>query len=311
MKSIDFRCNVILLVASLALMSSGCASQKRASSGASRTSVVAEPQVSRFGTIAFAEETGPASFGFQKAKGKLGTVKEAVWDSAALGLSGPGAGVIVTGCVLTDEFGCGNSGADPFFVAAVAGVAGGATAIGAALAGPYVGLEGLIRSLKSVSPAELLEREAALTNALNQMAAQHSFRDVLQQVGAERICGGFLPKGHMGPSQRVATAAADAILEVRVEDLRLERAGSSEASYFLHIKTHARLLRVTDSTICYDQHAEYRSGTALFLDWTLQGAIQGVAETGYKALASYYVDQLLAKSETKSLGSVSPRRPVI
>jgi hypothetical protein len=172
-----------------------------------------------------------------------------------------------------------------------------------------VGLQGLIRSLKSVSPAELREREAALTNALNQMAAQQSFRDALLRVGAERIFGGFLSKERTSPSQRGAMAAADAILEVRVEDLRLERAGSSEASYLLHIKTHARLLRVADGTICFEQHAEYRSGTSLFLDWTLQGAIQGVAETGYKALARYYVDQLLARSETKSIGHFSPRQP--
>ena len=83
---------------------------------------------------------------------------------------------------------------------------------------------------------------------------------------------------YKNPSEKRATEAADVTLETHVDDLRLERAGSSEGSYFLRIKTHARLVRVADGAICFEQSAEYRSGTALFLDWTLQGAIQGVAD---------------------------------
>ncbi len=44
--------------------------------------------------------------------------------------------------------------------------------IGVALAGPVVGAEGLVRSLKKVSPQELAEREGALTNALGEMASE-------------------------------------------------------------------------------------------------------------------------------------------
>jgi hypothetical protein len=101
----------------------------------------------------------PASFSFQKAKGKRGSAKEAILDSAELGLSGPGAGVIASGAVLS-EMVCEQTQADPYFAAAVVGVVGGVTAVGAALAGPVVGAEGLIRSLKSVSAAELADREA-------------------------------------------------------------------------------------------------------------------------------------------------------
>jgi len=247
-----------------------------------------EPQVSRFGTVALAEEAAPASFSFQKAKGKLGSVREAILDSAELGLSGPGAGVIATGCVLS-EMGRADSECAVVIYAAAAGVVGGVTAIGAALVGPVVGAEGLIRSLKTVSPAELAEREAALTNAMSEMATQQPFRAAVLKTGVERIRGGFLSP----VSEKHATAAGDVTLETRVDDLRLERAGSSEGSYFLRIKTHARLVRVADGAICFEQSAEYRSGTALFLDWTLQGAIQGVAETGYRALARYYINQLL------------------
>lgn len=161
------------------------------------------------------------------------------------------------------------------------GVVGGATAVGAALAGPVVGAEGLVRSLKSVSLAELAERERALTNALSQMATQQPFRAALTQTAAEKIRGGF-------------SSPADAVLNVRVDDLRLERAGSSEGSYFLRIRTHARLIRAADGTVCFERSAEYRSGKCLFLDWTTHGAVESVAETGYQTLSRYYIDQLVA-----------------
>jgi hypothetical protein len=296
----------VLGVVGLALLLSGCATHRGAISKSSGDSGFAEPQVSRFGTVVVAEEAGPASFSFQKAKGKLGTVKEAILDSAELGLSGPGAGLIVTGCVLSEGMRSADSEYAVAFYAAAAGVAGGVTGIGAALAGPVVGAEGLIRSLKRVGPAELAEREAALTDALSQMAEQEPFRGALLQSGAQRIRGGFISSDPKNPSEKTSTGAPDAMLEARVDDLRLERAGSDEGSYFLRIKTHARLVRVADGATCFEQRAEYRSGTALFLDWTLQGAIQGVAETGYQALARYYIDQLLiGSSDHANTSSVS------
>jgi hypothetical protein len=273
------------------LLVSGCSTHRGAITKPYGGPGFAEVQDSRFGTIAIREESGPASFSFQKAKGRLGSAKEAILDSAELGLSGPGAGVIVTGCVLSDGIDTAQTECDAVFYAAVAGVAGGATAIGAALAGPVVGAEGLIRSLKSVNPAELAEREATLNNALSEMAEQHSFRDALLQTGAQNSRGGLLAADLNNPSGKTATA--DAILEARVDDLRLERAGSGEGSYVLRIKTHARLVRLADGAVCLEQRAEYRSGRALFLDWTLQSALQGVAETGYRALARYYIDKLV------------------
>jgi hypothetical protein len=187
---------------------------------------------------------------------------------------------------------------DPEGAVIFAGVAGGAALVGAALAGPVVGARGLILSMERVSPAELADREAALTRALSQMAAQDSFHDALLETGTERIRGRMF---WTQPENGTETNTADAILEATVDDLRLERAGTSEGSYFLRIKTHARLVRVADGGVCFEQRAEYRSDQALFLDWTLQGAIQGVAQTGYRALAQYYISQLAA-------GSGEPRK---
>src|SRR5260370_231252 len=85
----------------LALLLSGCATQQGTNSTSSINSGYTEPQACRFGTVAIAEGLGPATFSFQKAKGRLGSAKQAILDSAELGLSGPGAGVIAAGCVLS------------------------------------------------------------------------------------------------------------------------------------------------------------------------------------------------------------------
>lgn len=290
---------VVLGFAGLTVLSSGCAADKGALTSASAGGSSTEAQVCQFGTVALAEEFTPATFSFQRAKGKRGTVKQAFIDSAELGLSGPGAGVIVTGEAL-EALGSVHSvhseGAAYILVAA-AGAAGGVTAVGAALVGPVVGAEELYLSMKKVSREELAQREIALTNALYQMADQRAFQDALVEIGVERIRGGLhATERHTGSLTNIA-AGADAVLVAHVDELRLERAGSSEATYFLRIKTHARLVRVADGAICFEKSAEYRSGKALFLDWTQQGGVESVAETGYHALARYYVEQLVRGAE--------------
>src|SRR3974390_117825 len=108
---------LVLGFAGLAFLFSGCATHRDAHSKSAGGPSFAEPQLSRFGTVAFAEESCPASISFQKAKGKKGSVREAIWDSAELGLSSPGAGVIVAGEMLTDTE-CGRMGGDPIGEAA-------------------------------------------------------------------------------------------------------------------------------------------------------------------------------------------------
>ncbi|MGH7968847.1 MAG: hypothetical protein ACREIC_08995, partial [Limisphaerales bacterium] len=278
--------------AGTAFLVSGCSTQPHTPSISSNFADIAAARVSRLGTISLADDYRSATFSLQKAKGKLSSARQAIADSAELGLSGPGAGVLVAGALtgaLSSDWSPGEAQGDPVFYAAFAGAAGGVAAVGAMLVGPAVGAEGLIRSLRSVSPAELAQREAALTNALSQIARQQAFRGALLETGAERIPGRLTSFDRKKGSQR---SNADVILEARVDDLRLERAGLGEGSYRQRIRTHARVLRATDGEICFERSAEYRSDTALFLDWTLEGAVEAVAETGYRALARYYVGLL-------------------
>ena len=111
----------------------------------------------------------------------------------------------------------------------------------------------------------------------------------------------------MGPP--LLSRDADSILHARVEELHLDRTGSGDASYALHIKVRVRLVRARDDAVLYDQSAEFRSGTCLFLDWTLPGAFQGVAETGYRQLADRIVDRLLATTDKPLLVGAGFKKP--
>jgi hypothetical protein len=289
------RCILLSCLSSSLLLFSGCATHHEGVSNPAAFSELSQPRAAyHFTRIALEEDPTPAKFSFQKAKGKLGSARQAILDSAEMGLSGPGAGVIATGKVLTlDGTSCQVD--DPIFFAAAAGAVGGATLVGASLAGPVVGTEGLIRSFKHISPAELASREIVLSNALSHAASQQSFRAALLESASDKADSGdwLIPQANNVSQNELRTRThADAVLEARIDELRLERARGGEDSYFLRIKTHARLVRTSDHAVCCDFQAEYRSGTALFLDWTWQGAVQSVAETGFHALAQYYVARL-------------------
>jgi len=100
----------------------------------------------------------------------------------------------------------------------------------------------------------------------------------------------------------------DTVLLARVEELRLEKVGAGDTSFALRIKVRTRLVRMSDGAVLYDQPAEYRSGTCLFLDWTLHNAFQSVADTGYRALAEQIAAQILSTSATPLLAGAGYKR---
>jgi hypothetical protein len=269
----------------VAALLAGCAHPQHTVSAARQTRAAQIPALDH---IILADHQNQALYSFQKGKGKLGSARDAFLDSAKMGLSAPGAGVIATGEFLS--VGSAGCTGDPEFYGMLAGAVGSVTLVGAALAGPVVGTTELIRSFKKVSPQELEQCEAALTNAMSHMAQQSSFLSALYNAGTEKNERAFQasPPHPSSPDTTPST-----VLETSVDELRLERAGTSEGSFFLRIKTHVRLVGNSDPAVVYYQGtAEYRSGESLFLDWTLNGALESVAETGYQALARYYINQL-------------------
>ena len=219
---------------------------------------------SSLSTIALAREFRPAQFGFDKADGKI----EYAWDRASA----------AAGDMLAKHTG------EPL-IDAIGGV-------GTFVLAPVAAVDGAIGARERLSPDKLSESEEKLVKAMKEMASQQRFQDWLLKAAGERCGNRLVPVEQMQPVN-AGSNPADAVLDARVEELRLERTGSSDTSYALRIKIQTRLMRVADGSVLCAQPVEYRSGKCLFLDWTLKDAFQSVADTGYQELANHIVGQLL------------------
>jgi hypothetical protein len=281
----------LLLVSGLLILLSGCAAQHTTITPTPGTLGRNKATSPQFRVAVLAGDSTPATYSFQKAKGQLGSAREGISESAEMAVTGPVKCVVVSGDILEGTIRSAPDQGWLMFGAAVSGAAAGATAVGVAVVAPAIAAKGLVRSWKTVSPRELTERAADLDEALKQVATQVRFRQLLL-ASAQEECPGRMVAMVIECKDDPPNPSVDAVLEARIDQLRLERARSDEGSYFLRIKAHARLVRRDEGGVLYEQSVEYRSGRALFLDWTEHGAVECVADTGYRALAEYFVSQL-------------------
>jgi len=245
-----------------------------------------------FQAAALVGDAMPAEYSYEPGKGKRASAKEAITDAAKFGLGGPAIAVILPGTIFVHSVQTAERYEQVAFVTGIGVVAGSIVALGAFVAGPAVAAHGIIQSLRTVSPLELAEREADLRKALKHAASQEQFHRFLlasaEEKSPDRLSAIDVDTGPAGLRRE-----ADAVLEARIEELRLERVGNTEGSYCLWITAHARLMRKVDGDLIYEQTVKFRSGRALFLDWTYAGAVEGVAQTGYRALADYLASLIL------------------
>jgi hypothetical protein len=242
----------------------GCATHQPA--GVIRGDATPLPESLRFrlGTIALAAAPEPAEVSFDKAKGRIETFGDRAGVAAARTLDTSG----VSG--------------EPI-IQAVAGAAGFVMA-------PVVALtEGILASQR-LEPDRLAICESNLLCQMNTMAAQERFQNWVSKTADEKTRRRLILVE--GTNTTASQPCAESLLETRVREMRLERTGKGDSSYALLIKALVRLSRTADGAVLYERPVEYRSGTCLFLDWTLSDSIQRVAETGYREMAERVVEQL-------------------
>src|SRR5262249_39741843 len=133
---------------------------------------------------------------------------------------------------------------------------------------PFASAVGALKGAnEKLSPEKMVQCEADLIESMPRMAEQQRFRDCFLKVAGEKT------RTQLTPAESFQyQASADppgAILETRIEELRLERTVPQGDSFALRIKSRMRLLDAPGGTVLYDQPFEYRSGASLFLDWTL------------------------------------------
>jgi hypothetical protein len=168
-----------------------------------------------------------------------------------------------------------------------------ALTVGAAAA-PFAAAQGAIRAGQNkLSPVELSQSESNLVQAMAQMAEQRHLRGQFLKIAGEQPGRRFIP-GESLAAHPEKSNPAGAVLALQVEELRLERMGSSDASFVLAVKARALILQAGDGAVLCDESFQHRSGQGLFYDWTLHGVLQSMAETAYRHLALEIFGQLFA-----------------
>ena len=242
---------------SVALLQLGHAAERPA--GITRSGAPASEQLWLApGTIVVTAPDAPASFGFDQAKsGQIESAKERMQELAHDALALP---------------------ALPSDQAVVVGA-------GSLVVAPFAALVGAARGkMEKLDAGALSRSEWNLHGALEAMAAQSHLRDALLKVAATQTQRRLLPIQALA-NPKTSSGPVGAIVETKVEELRLERTGKGDDSFALRMKARARVVRSSDGQVMYDEPFEYLSGTALFDDWTLATAVQTVADTGYRKLA--------------------------
>jgi hypothetical protein len=86
------------------------------------------------------------------------------------------------------------------------------------------------------------------------------------------------------------------VLELSVEQLRLNTAKDAKNEYVLFMTARARLLKGSAGVVLMDKTYQYQSGSALFIDWARYRGLEGVAQTGYQLMAEQIADDIFRPS---------------
>src|SRR3989449_3924171 len=269
---------VLGLSAVVLLMQLSQAGQKP--SGVSRAGVpVAETLRLDLGTVGISSPSQPARYGSDRAIGRINYAAD-------------GAGYAARAVLNTPDMHDGT-------LQVLAGALGSAAA-------PVAAVVGGVRARNQVlSPNELSETERDLTHAMAEMAEQSQLRERILEAAKGKTRRQIVAMNafdeaavRMVANRPSAGSPVRTVLESKVEEIRLERAGSTDSSFALLIKARVRLLRSDNGNVLYDQPFEYRSEKGLFLDWTLNKAqpFRQCAVTGYRKLAEQIVEQVFLKT---------------
>jgi hypothetical protein len=150
-------------------------------------------------------------------------------------------------------------------------------------------------SHQRLSPAQISEVEHDLLNAMKANAGSEFLRDKVAEAARQRtrrllVCAGSSSNAPAGG------APASAVLELSVEQLRLNIAKDAKNEYVLFMTTRARLLKGPAGVVLMDKAYRYQSGSAFFIDWARYRGLEGVAQTGYQSMAQQIADDIFRPS---------------
>ena len=157
----------------------------------------------------------------------------------------------------------------------------GSALVGVILA-PVGGLVGMTYGIANAVPAEEVEQaEKAIDHALDRLQAlqpQHTIRDAVVQRGRERTPFEFVALADLGPQTPTDVVRyeaqdlpnIDTILELQVAKGGLKGPWEIDPSSSAFIEMRARLIRVSDHTVLYDDTISCRSEERKYTAWAVQ-----------------------------------------
>jgi hypothetical protein len=244
----------------------GCASPKPEAVVQGGAPSVTRPIRLAPGRVGVISPAAPAQFRFDEAQGRVELASDAAGNAAGRVLETPNFN-------------------DPALEMA-------AGAVRFALA-PFAAAAGALGpGQERMSPGQLAGCQSDIRHALERAGDQELFRQSFLKSGSEKIPQRLVT---VEPPLDSSVSDLSAVLEAGPEEITLEHTGPGDL-FALHIKTRVRLLDPGDGTLLYEQPFEFRSGKALFIDWTRKEALQGVVDTGYRELADHMIDQLFSNA---------------
>ena len=157
---------------------------------------------------------------------------------------------------------------------------------------PFAAAYGAVKSgHQRLSPTQVSEVEHDLLNAMKANAGSEFLRDKVAEAARQRtrrllVCAAY------GSNVPASSGPASAVLEVSVEQLRLNIAKDAKNEYVLFMTTRARLLKGSAGVVLMDKMYQYQSGSAFFIDWARYRGLEGVAQTGYQSMAEQIADDI-------------------
>jgi len=149
------------------------------------------------------------------------------------------------------------------------------------VAAPFAAAYGAVSaSRERLSAGQMAAAEQDLAQAMRTNADSAILREKVAELARQKTHR--LLVSAASASVLAQNRQVSAVLEVAVERLRLKADGNQ---YTLSIAARARLVRSSDAAVLLDRPYEYQSGSDMFIDWARPGGLEGVARTGYRAIA--------------------------
>lgn len=151
---------------------------------------------------------------------------------------------------------------------------------------PFAAAYGAISaSQRRLTDLEMAQAQEELAQTMRTNARPELLIDQLAEVARQKTRRLIVCSGDASARESARPAPVSATLAIAVRHFELNAAKSGGSQYVLSIGVHMQLVRTSDRKTLLERSYQFASGPGLFADWTRQGGMESVANTGFRVLA--------------------------